>query len=202
MRNFTPHDDREKVKEILENGEFVPAKTRAAITPAQSLGLMRESPELSQKGLGALTLVPERLKSSIGRIFDQKVNCFCVSEFFYRDTQFRNSSADEMLDFVAKNFQQVHEDSPNILMLIWSRSSLEVPIGQIQVHELAKRSPGFPFGLILEHSFVKLNENTAFQKADPKLTSKIELASVIEAIEPCSSLNGFEITRHIPISQF
>ncbi len=151
--------------------------------------------------MSASTLIPERLKGSIGRIFDQKVNCFCISEFFYRETHFRHSSADEMLDFVAKNFQQVREDGPNILILIWSRSSLELPIGQIQIHELAKRPPGFPFGLILEHSFVKINENTAFQKADPKLTSTIELVSVIEAIGPHSSLKGFEITRHIPISQ-
>lgn len=152
--------------------------------------------------MSASTLVPERLKSYIGRTFDQKVNCFCISEFFYRDTQFRHSSADEMLAFVAKNFQQAQEDSPNVLILVWSRSAFELTIGKIQVHELAKRLPGFPFGLILEHSFVKVNETTAFQKADPKPTSKIELVSASEAIEPYSSLSGFELTRHIPISQF
>lgn len=147
-------------------------------------------------------LAPERLKSIIGRTFDQKVNCFCISEFFYRDTQFRHTSADQMLDFVAKYFQQVQEDSPNIIILVWSRSSLQSTVGKIQVQELAKRPPGFPFGLVLEHSFVRLNKTTVFQKADPKLSSKIELVSFEEAIKPYSSLNGFEITRHAPKSQF
>ena len=144
----------------------------------------------------------EKVLSTIGRTFDHRVNCFCVSEFFYRDTQFRQSTADEMLNFVSENFRQVEEAGPRILTLVWSRSSFDIPVGKIQVHELAKRQLGFPFGLVLEHSFVQINENTVFQKADPSLTSKIELVPLQKALEPYVKLSGYELTRHILISQF
>jgi hypothetical protein len=40
-----------RVKDILKNGEFVPAKTRIAMTPGQSLRVMRGLQELSQNEL-------------------------------------------------------------------------------------------------------------------------------------------------------
>lgn len=146
--------------------------------------------------------LPKRVKDSIGRTFKEEVNCFCISEFFYRETQFRHSSADEMLDFVTSNFRQTKEDGPNILTLIWSRSSLELSIGQIQVHELAKRQVGFPFGLILEHSFVQIDETSAFHKADPTNASKIELTPLTKVLTPYLHLKGFELTRHTPVAKF
>jgi hypothetical protein len=39
-----------KVKEILKNGNFVPAKTRIAMSPGQSLRIIRELQDLSQNG--------------------------------------------------------------------------------------------------------------------------------------------------------
>jgi len=150
----------------------------------------------------SFALLSQRVKESVGRTFEKKVNCFCISEFFYLETQFRHSSADEMLDFVANNFRQTKEDGPNVLTLIWSRSSLELPIGQIQVHELAKRQVGFPFGLILEHSFVQIDETTVFQKADPTKVSKIEITPLTKALNPYLHLKGFELTRHASTTQF
>ncbi len=44
-----------KVREILENGDFVKAKTRIALTPAQSLKMVREFQQLSQNELSELT---------------------------------------------------------------------------------------------------------------------------------------------------
>jgi hypothetical protein len=77
-----------------------------------------------------------------------------------------------------------------------------LPIGKIRISELAKRPVGFPFGLRLEHSFVQIDEETAFQKSDPTPNSKVEIIPISKAVEPYTRLKGFEITRHIPISQF
>jgi transcriptional regulator with XRE-family HTH domain len=59
-----------KVKEILKNGEFVPAKTRAHMTPGQSLKIIRELQELSQNALAELSGLPQSTISGMesGRI--------------------------------------------------------------------------------------------------------------------------------------
>lgn len=72
-----------------------------------------------------------------------------------------------------------------------------MPIGQIQVKDLVKKQPGFPFGLVLEHSFVQLDGHTAIQKRDPKTTSVVEIISSAEAVEPYLKLNGYEATHHV-----
>lgn len=138
----------------------------------------------------------EPVAKLIGKSFDYKVNCFSISEFFYRDTVLQHLTADEMLNFVTENFQQIENDVPLALTLIWSRTSSEVPIGEIRVNELAKRPSGFPFGLILEHSFVRINNQSVFQKADPTMISKVEIIPLSKAIEPYAKLSGFEMTHH------
>lgn len=138
----------------------------------------------------------EAALKSIGKKFDYRVNCFCISELYYRQTQFRQSTADEMLNFVSENFQQVEESGPKILTLVWSRSSFEIPIGQIKVRELAKRLSGFPFGLVLEHSFVQMGNGLIFQKPDPTLHSEVEITSLTNAVSPYLNMQGFELTRH------
>lgn len=59
-----------RVKEILEKGEFVKAKTRIALSPAQSLKMVREFQELSQNELSKLTGLPQSTISGMeaGRI--------------------------------------------------------------------------------------------------------------------------------------
>ncbi|MCM2281900.1 MAG: helix-turn-helix domain-containing protein [Bdellovibrionaceae bacterium] len=61
---------RKRVKEILKNGEFVPAKTRVAMTPGQTLRMMRELQELSQNELAELSGLPQSTISGMesGRI--------------------------------------------------------------------------------------------------------------------------------------
>jgi hypothetical protein len=51
-------------------------------------------------------------------------------------------------------------------------------------------------------SFDQVDQNFAFQKADPKPVSKIEIVPITQAIQPYTELNGFELTRHIPAVQF
>lgn len=59
-----------RVKEILKNGKFVPAKIRIAMTPGQSLRVMRELQELSQNELAKLSGLPQSTISGMesGRI--------------------------------------------------------------------------------------------------------------------------------------
>lgn len=48
-----------RVKEILNNREFVPAKTRLQVSPGKSLRILRELQELSQSDLATLTGFPQ-----------------------------------------------------------------------------------------------------------------------------------------------
>jgi transcriptional regulator with XRE-family HTH domain len=59
-----------RVKEILKNGEFVPAKTRVHMTPGQSLKVIRELQELSQNELAKISGLPQSTISGMesGRI--------------------------------------------------------------------------------------------------------------------------------------
>ncbi len=59
-----------KVKEILKNGKFVPAKTRIAMTPGHSLRVIRELQELSQNELAQMSGLPQSTISGLesGRI--------------------------------------------------------------------------------------------------------------------------------------
>lgn len=101
-----------------------------------------------------------------------------------------------MLDFVATNFHQIDSGETNSLALVWSRSTSQLPIGEIRGHELVKRLPGFPFGLVLEHSFVQIDRDLVFHKPDPTLTSTIAVAPLATSIGPYGKLNGFELTWH------
>jgi transcriptional regulator with XRE-family HTH domain len=59
-----------RVKEILKNGEFVPAKTRVHMTTGQSLKVIRELQELSQNELAKISGLPQSTISGMesGRI--------------------------------------------------------------------------------------------------------------------------------------
>jgi transcriptional regulator with XRE-family HTH domain len=59
-----------KVKAILKNGEFLPAKTRIHMTPGHSLKVIRELQELSQNELAKLSGLPQSTISGMesGRI--------------------------------------------------------------------------------------------------------------------------------------
>lgn len=59
-----------KVKEILKNGEFAPAKTRVSMSPGQSLKVIRELKELSQNELAKISGLPQSTISGMesGRI--------------------------------------------------------------------------------------------------------------------------------------
>jgi transcriptional regulator with XRE-family HTH domain len=60
-----------KVKEILKNSEFVPAKTRVALSPGQSLKIIRELQELSQNELAKISGLPQ---STISGMESDRIN--------------------------------------------------------------------------------------------------------------------------------
>lgn len=59
-----------KLKKILKEGEFVPAKTNVQLSPGQSLRIIRELQELSQNELSKLSGLPQSTISGMesGRI--------------------------------------------------------------------------------------------------------------------------------------
>ncbi len=59
-----------RVKEILKNGDFSPAKTRIHVSPGQSLKIIRELQKLSQNELAKLSGLPQSTISGMesGRI--------------------------------------------------------------------------------------------------------------------------------------
>jgi len=155
------------------------------------------TPSISKPNLA----LNKRALSVLGKAFEMKVNCFCISEFFFRERILRQMSADEMLDFAVQNFRQTQSNQDLTLFLVWSRNTFDIPVGEINVERLSKRTHGYPFGLILEHSFVKVESNFVFQKADPSLTSKVELIEMSKALDPYRNPNGFEVTLHAPLYQ-
>jgi hypothetical protein len=136
------------------------------------------------------------LLSLVGKKFSREVNCFCVSKLFFENTALKKLTADEMLDYVHVGFQQVEIPPPGSLGLVWSRTSDSIPLGKIDTNHIAKRSAGFPHGLVLEHSFVLLNEEMVFQKPDPKIVSAVEICPLKNALETYKNKPGFEITWH------
>ncbi len=59
-----------RVKDILKNGVFTPAKTRVHMTPGQSLRVIRELQEFSQNQLAKLSGLPQSTISGMesGRV--------------------------------------------------------------------------------------------------------------------------------------
>jgi len=60
-----------KVKGILKNGEFVPAKARITLSPGQSLKIIRELQELSQNELAKISGLPQ---STISGMESDRIN--------------------------------------------------------------------------------------------------------------------------------
>ena len=59
-----------RVKKMLREGKFVPARTRVQLTPGQALKIVRELQELSQNDLSELSGLPQSTISGMesGRI--------------------------------------------------------------------------------------------------------------------------------------
>lgn len=109
-------------------------------------------------------------KKSADIVPETKSNCFWATKYFFEPYSFppQKLNGNEILKFVAENFIQVHEPQQNDVFVIWSSSDSSLSPGIVDVHYLSTFPEGFPFGLIVEHSGVFLNDEKVFQKASPK----------------------------------
>ena len=98
-----------------------------------------------------------------------KVNCFAVTTSYFQDELIEKClTAEEMLNWLVENTEQIANPEINDVFVIWSTSKMEDSPDKIDIIELSKKLTGYPFGLVMEHSGVFINKETVFQKASPK----------------------------------
>lgn len=127
-------------------------------------------------------------------------NCFNAVQLYFQETktaQFLGPA--EFVSYLASQFQQVplnENDRFQDVFVVWSRSDESLPIGDINLLSLEKRESGYPFGLVIEHAFVLIEDGSVFQKRDPTSASAHEIISRELALSPYLSRNGYEVTKH------
>lgn len=170
----------------------------------------------------------------LGQSFEN-LNCFGVSKYYFAKHGNVGLTADEMLTWVASHFVQIElsaEFVEPILVLVWLRKSSTPPTDRPvavtgksaaakesaapNVYELGKRRPGFPFGWVMEHSFVvvssladvieeaktgfaELEEVLAYHKVSPRPEDAVRVEPVKEVLRIARVLPGFALTFHAPI---
>jgi len=129
-----------------------------------------------------------------------RANCFNAIQLYWNDTaDLHFVGPEEFLTYIKFHFTQIKVSLPQQagdVAVIWSRSSDLLPVGSIRIEELQKERQGYPFGLIIEHSFVIIGNELVFQKRDPSLIGPYESVPGQIALKPYFNLNGFEVTRH------
>lgn len=127
-------------------------------------------------------------------------NCFNAVQLYFEETktpQFLGPA--EFVSYLASKFQQIlfHESAKfEDVLVIWSRSDDSLPVGDINLLGLEKRESGYPFGLVLEHAFVLLEDDFVFHKRDLTAASAHEIVPRELAVAPYLRQNGFEVTKH------
>lgn len=164
--------------------------------------------------------VTQEHRQTMGKTFEN-LNCFGVSKFYFDGIDPLRITADEMLTWVSSCFTQVDlsaDFAEPVLVLVWIRDAgnSEKLIASPNVYDLARRSPGFPFGWILEHSFVvvtslshlgeklktdiaELEDVLAFHKASAKPEDLVRIEPVKEVLRYARDLPGFALSFHVPI---
>ena len=129
-----------------------------------------------------------------------RANCFNAVKIYWQDSKVQKlTGPQEFVEYIATNFQQISLDDSlyrGDVCIVWSRSDFQLPIGQINLNALANKNEGYPFGLLIEHSFVYIEENQVFHKPDPKSSSLYQMASFVEVVNSYQMVKGFELTRH------
>src|SRR5690606_16734004 len=99
-------------------------------------------------------------KKSAEVIPETKSNCFWTTKYFFEPNAFppQKLNGNEILKFVADNFNQVQQPQENDAFVIWSSRNPTLSPDKIDVQHLSTFPEGFPFGLIVEHSGVFLND--------------------------------------------
>jgi hypothetical protein len=125
-------------------------------------------------------------------------NCFWATKYFFEPHSLppQKLNGNEILKFIAEHFTQVEKPTTHDVFIIWNSSDVQLSPQKIDVHHLATFPKGFPFGLIIEHSGVYLENSNVFQKASPKQTDKFEVIKTDLAFLPYENLSWRQITYH------
>ncbi len=129
-----------------------------------------------------------------------QANCFNAVQLFWEDTDKQVFvGSEEFIVYMAKHFTQVRTSETGQyadVIIVWSRNESSLPIGKINLNDLILKRQGYPFGLIIEHAFVIIENGNIFQKPDPKSLGLYQIIFESEALSPYLKINGYEITRH------
>lgn len=128
----------------------------------------------------------------------EKANCFWATQYFFEPQLFppTNLNGNEILKFIAESFSQLDSPNTNDVFVIWSSSDTNLSPDKIDVHYLATYPEGFPFGLVVEHSGIILDNGQVFQKASPSEDDRFEIIELSKAFAPYEKLPWVRTTYH------
>ena len=147
--------------------------------------------------------VPKHIKKIIGKSSSEisegsQSNCFWAIKYFFEPNSLppQKLNGNEILKYIADNFTQVESPKTHDVFIIWNSRDSQLSPQKIDVHHLATFPQGFPFGLIIEHSGVYLENSEIFQKASPQDIDKFEILKTEQAFLPYENLYWKQITYH------
>ena len=148
-------------------------------------------------------LIKELLKkktSLSNGLQESRANCFNAVQLYFEDSQLPQfCGPEDYISYISRHFLQINLSQQNKIddvVIVWSRSSDKLPHGEIRVEDLKKEKQGYPFGLVIEHSYVVLGEGKVFQKLNPKPSGCYSILCEESALMPYKDLKGFERTLH------
>lgn len=137
-------------------------------------------------------------KKSAEVVPNTKSNCFWATKYFFEPNSLPPTRMNgiEILKFVAENFIQIEEPQDNDVFVIWSSSDVSLSPDKLDIQYLSTYPEGFPFGLVVEHSGVFINDEMVFQKASPKDEDAFEVIPKDHAFSSYQKLSWVRFTYH------
>ncbi|MGE0762992.1 MAG: hypothetical protein AB7N80_06920 [Bdellovibrionales bacterium] len=176
--------------------------------------LMLQMEELRKKNFSSPNLsqieeILPRLPSFAARTLGQsqadwggleRANCINAAFNFHNEAP-RSApySTMEFLDRIQAEFRQIQSDAMfqfGDLVVIWSRVGGAWDDKTIDVHQINKNDPDFPYGLVFDHVMVRLTEDLVFHKPDPVLESRYQIDFLNSVVILNVGNRGFELTFH------
>ncbi|MBX2989180.1 MAG: hypothetical protein KF802_14925 [Bdellovibrionaceae bacterium] len=136
----------------------------------------------------------------LSRVERKRANCFQAVRLYFEEhlrPEFLGPA--EFVAYLQKEFTQLQARDQVLaddVMVIWSRGLMELPLGEIRIDRLRPEVPGYPFGLVIEHALVWLEDGWVFQKRNPSAQGPYEIVNIAEALAPYRERYGFEVTVH------
>ncbi len=126
-----------------------------------------------------MTAIVNTLLAQSADSYVEKANCFNAVQLYFNDTILQKFvGSEEFVEYIGKYFSQLSSSTPYLVddvSIVWSRSSLDLRQGKININQLLEKQAGYPFGLIIEHAYCVLEDGRVFQKPNPKLNGLYEV---------------------------